>query len=175
MPPPEQQLYEPSSRTATSDHDPAMSYHKTPEEGLPDNAPPIAITSAPNSPELDTITTNTTTTTTDQDGQNGTKGGSGNASGLDVTSQPLEPILQAQDAADNNHPHEPDSAAEAMESSVATLKPSRPQFLTINTTPYVDPTPPTPTSSQPPVENELGPQVQGTKLGFFADTVRCRL
>jgi hypothetical protein len=39
---------------------------------------------------------------------------------------------------------------EQMESSVATLKPHRPQFLTIETPAYVDPTPPTPFGSQPP-------------------------
>ncbi|KAH8650113.1 hypothetical protein BX600DRAFT_517326 [Xylariales sp. PMI_506] len=37
-----------------------------------------------------------------------------------------------------------------MESSISTLKPRKPQFLTIETTPYVDPTPPTPFGSQPP-------------------------
>ncbi|KAI0126056.1 hypothetical protein BJ170DRAFT_685300 [Xylariales sp. AK1849] len=40
-----------------------------------------------------------------------------------------------------------------MESSVATLKPNKPnkhQYLTIETPPYVDPTPPTPFGSQPP-------------------------
>ncbi|KAJ8129428.1 hypothetical protein O1611_g4199 [Lasiodiplodia mahajangana] len=42
-----------------------------------------------------------------------------------------------------------DVAAETMESSVATLKPTKPQYLTINTSPYVDPTPPTPTSQTP--------------------------
>lgn len=40
--------------------------------------------------------------------------------------------------------------AEPMESSVATLKPSKPQYLTIKPPPYVDPTPPTPSGSQPP-------------------------
>ncbi|KAI1505287.1 hypothetical protein F5X99DRAFT_416067 [Biscogniauxia marginata] len=37
-----------------------------------------------------------------------------------------------------------------LESSIATLKPSKAQFLTIDTAPYVDPTPPTPQGSQPP-------------------------
>ena len=44
---------------------------------------------------------------------------------------------------------------EAMSSSLATLKPTTPttttpQYLTIETVPYVDPTPPTPMASQPP-------------------------
>ncbi|KAL2758986.1 hypothetical protein ACRALDRAFT_2026393 [Sodiomyces alcalophilus JCM 7366] len=48
-------------------------------------------------------------------------------------------------------------SAEHMASSVATLKPTKPvpadtsrQYLTISTTSYVDPTPPTPTASGPP-------------------------
>ncbi|KAK7943410.1 uncharacterized protein PG986_012523 [Apiospora aurea] len=39
---------------------------------------------------------------------------------------------------------------EPMDSSVAALKPARHQFLTIDTPPYVDPTPPTPAGSKPP-------------------------
>ncbi|KAI1265766.1 hypothetical protein F5Y18DRAFT_417043 [Xylariaceae sp. FL1019] len=42
------------------------------------------------------------------------------------------------------------ASIDAMESSVATLKPTKPQFLTVDTAPYVDPTPPTPQGSQPP-------------------------
>ncbi|KAH9884699.1 hypothetical protein F4778DRAFT_550727 [Xylariomycetidae sp. FL2044] len=42
------------------------------------------------------------------------------------------------------------SSADPMESSVSTLKPSKSKFLTIDTAPYVDPTPPTPHGSQPP-------------------------
>ncbi|KAH6646166.1 hypothetical protein BKA67DRAFT_525981 [Truncatella angustata] len=37
-----------------------------------------------------------------------------------------------------------------MEDSIATLKPRKPQFLTIETPAFVDPTPPTPSGSQPP-------------------------
>ncbi|KAK6221340.1 hypothetical protein LQW54_001439 [Pestalotiopsis sp. IQ-011] len=39
---------------------------------------------------------------------------------------------------------------ERMEDSVATLKPKKPQYLTIETPAFVDPTPPTPSGSQPP-------------------------
>lgn len=60
--------------------------------------------------------------------------------GQDGQKAPEAP-LQAREAATE---HEP------MESSVATLKPHKPQYLTIKTPPYVDPTPPTPTGSQPP-------------------------
>jgi Rab5 GDP/GTP exchange factor len=42
------------------------------------------------------------------------------------------------------------AAEEQMEDSVSTLKPKRPQYLSIETAPYVDPTPPTPFGSQPP-------------------------
>ncbi|KAK8880181.1 hypothetical protein PGQ11_001475 [Apiospora arundinis] len=52
-------------------------------------------------------------------------------------------------------PDEPPSSematnTEQMESSVATLKPGRNQFLKIETPPYIDPTPPTPAGSKPP-------------------------
>ncbi|KAH7026370.1 uncharacterized protein B0I36DRAFT_249003 [Microdochium trichocladiopsis] len=43
----------------------------------------------------------------------------------------------------------PDGSPDPMESSVATLKPAKPQLLSIDTTTYVDPTPPTPSGSQP--------------------------
>ncbi|KAI0427725.1 hypothetical protein F5Y09DRAFT_315268 [Xylaria sp. FL1042] len=151
MPPPEQQLYEPSTnRTVASDHDPAMSHPKTSEEGSLDNAPPIAITSASNSSLLDT-----TAQLDGQDSENGAKGSPltpGYVPGLDMTRLTPESIPNGQDTVENDHhSNEPDvAAAEAMESSVATLKPTKPQFLTINTTPYVDPTPPTPTASQTP-------------------------
>ncbi|KAI1254990.1 hypothetical protein MGN70_003053 [Eutypa lata] len=49
-----------------------------------------------------------------------------------------------------NNPSDITPPAEPMESSVATLKPSKPQYLTIQPPPYVDPTPPTPSGSQPP-------------------------
>lgn len=39
---------------------------------------------------------------------------------------------------------------ERLEDSVATLKPKKPQYLTIETPAFVDPTPPTPSGSQPP-------------------------
>ncbi|KAI1425481.1 hypothetical protein F5Y12DRAFT_784602 [Xylaria sp. FL1777] len=148
MPPPEQPLYEPStSRTVTSDHDPAMSHPKTLEEGSPDKTPPIAVTSASNPSLPDTAVGGS-----EQADENGAKGPPlmpGDVPGLDVTRLAPEPIPEAQDAIDGDHLNGPDVAGEAMESSVSTLKPSKPQFLTINTAPYVDPTPPTPTSQTP--------------------------
>ncbi|KAI1347614.1 hypothetical protein F5Y01DRAFT_294682 [Xylaria sp. FL0043] len=154
MPPPEQPLYEPpASRNVTSDHDPAMSHSKTSDEGSLDNAPPIAITSASGSSLLDTAAQ-----PAGQDGENGENGAKGPpltpgyVSGLDMTRLTPESIPDRQDAVENDrHSNEPEVAStEAMESSVATLKPTKPQFLTINTAPYVDPTPPTPTASQTP-------------------------
>ncbi|KAI0454788.1 hypothetical protein F5B21DRAFT_514482 [Xylaria acuta] len=62
---------------------------------------------------------------------------------------PADSTPEGQNAAGNERPNESDVAADAMESSVSTLKPTKPQFLTINTSPYVDPTPPTPTSQTP--------------------------
>ncbi|KAK8053202.1 hypothetical protein PG996_012503 [Apiospora saccharicola] len=45
---------------------------------------------------------------------------------------------------------------EQMDSSVATLKPGRNQFLKIDTPAYVDPTPPTPAGSKPPSRTNSG-------------------
>ncbi|KAI1330833.1 hypothetical protein F5Y16DRAFT_361320 [Xylariaceae sp. FL0255] len=44
----------------------------------------------------------------------------------------------------------PDESVDSMASSISTLKPPKPQYLTIDPVPYVDPTPPTPQGSQPP-------------------------
>ncbi|KAI0544682.1 hypothetical protein F4679DRAFT_564057 [Xylaria curta] len=155
MPPPEQPLYEPStSRIVASDHEPEMSRPKTLEEDLPNNAPPIAVT-----PTSDPFLLDTATSTGERNGNNSEKGikgassASGDLLGLDIPQpiehHPTEPVPKGQNAAGNERPDESDVAAEAMESSVSTLKPTKPQFLTINTNSYVDPTPPTPTSQTP--------------------------
>ncbi|KAI1741338.1 hypothetical protein F4680DRAFT_74702 [Xylaria scruposa] len=155
MPPPEQPLYEPStSRIVASDHEPEMSRPKTLEEDLPNNAPPIAVTSASDPSLLDTATS-----AGGHDGDDGGKGTKGFPSasqdllGLDmprpIEHHSTEPTPEEQNTAGNERPDESDVAADAMESSVSTLKPTKPQFLTINTNPYVDPTPPTPTSQTP--------------------------
>ncbi|KAI1753907.1 hypothetical protein F4782DRAFT_494355 [Xylaria castorea] len=155
MPPPEQPLYEPStSRIVASDHAPEMSHPKTLEEDSPNIAPPIAVTSASDPSLLDATTS--VGEHDDDDGGNGMKGtssASGDLLGLDMSRptehQPTEYTPEGQNAAGNERPNESDVAADAMESSVSTLKPTKPQFLTINTSPYVDPTPPTPTSQTP--------------------------
>ncbi|ORY60267.1 uncharacterized protein BCR38DRAFT_350625 [Pseudomassariella vexata] len=51
-----------------------------------------------------------------------------------------------------------------MESSVATLKPHRPQYLRLDPTPYVDPTPPTPFGSQPPSRTSSAHRSKGHGL-----------
>ncbi|KAI0186853.1 hypothetical protein EV127DRAFT_437702 [Xylaria flabelliformis] len=155
MPPPEQPLYEPStSRIVASDHEPEMSRPKTSEEDLPNNAPPIAVTSTSDPSLLDTAT-NAGEHNADDGGKGmkGTSSASGDLLGLDMSrpieNRPTEPIPKERNAAGNERPDESDVATDAMESSVATLKPAKPQFLTINTSSYVDPTPPTPTSQTP--------------------------
>ncbi|KAJ8115493.1 hypothetical protein ONZ43_g4654 [Nemania bipapillata] len=155
MPPPEQLLYEPStSRIGTSSHDTTMSHPKTLEEDLPENAPPIAIDSASGPAKA-----------LEPNSRNGQK----DVSGLDmphsIENSPLESTPEGHDAIENDRPRETDVAAEAMESSVATLKPTKPQYLTINTTPYVDPTPPTPTSSQTPSRTSSAHRSKGQSSG----------
>jgi hypothetical protein len=58
-----------------------------------------------------------------------------------------EPRRKAEDDAEAEHDEPPQ---EAIESSVSTLKPSRPLFLSIQPPRYIDPTPSTPSTSQPP-------------------------
>ncbi|KAI8954415.1 hypothetical protein F4801DRAFT_533120 [Xylaria longipes] len=155
MPAPEQPLYEPStSRIAASDHDPEMSRPKTLEEDLPNNAPPIAVTSASDPSLLDTVAgANERNGDGGGNGVKGTPSASGDLLALDMSPPteygPADSTPEGQNAAGKERPDESDVAADAMESSVSTLKPTKPQFLTISTSPYVDPTPPTPTSQTP--------------------------
>lgn len=118
-----------------------------------DNAPPIAITSASSLSLLDTPAADAVVSTANQGG------GSGQTDllGLDMTPltehgqhNPSEHALTRPHAAEDARLSESDATTEPMESSVSTLKPAKPQYLAINTNPYVDPTPPTPTTSQPP-------------------------
>ncbi|KAI0538307.1 hypothetical protein GGR58DRAFT_308315 [Xylaria digitata] len=169
MPPPEQPLYEPSAShtVVTSNHDPAMSHPKTLGEGLPDNTPPIAITSASGPSPL-----HYPVEASEQSSENGPKGvplPSGDVPVHDIARltgrNPPESVPESQNAIENNRPNEPDVASEAMESSVATLKPTKPQFLTINTFPYVDPTPPTPTTSQTPSRTNSAHRSKGQSSG----------
>ncbi|RYP33115.1 hypothetical protein DL767_004900 [Monosporascus sp. MG133] len=57
---------------------------------------------------------------------------------------------------------DPAVSTEAMESSVSTLKPSKPQYLTIQPPPYIDPTPPTPSGSQPPSRTSSTHRCEGS-------------
>ncbi|KAI5925400.1 hypothetical protein F4810DRAFT_660405 [Camillea tinctor] len=72
-----------------------------------------------------------------------------------------------------------DTNQDILESSTATLKPSKAQFLTIDTVPYVDPTPPTPQGSQPPSRtssahrsNVRGPEPSPTRSDAGYDEAR---
>ncbi|KAI3332355.1 hypothetical protein HD806DRAFT_191766 [Xylariaceae sp. AK1471] len=162
MPPPEQPLHEPTSRIVTCDHDPAMSHPKSLEENSLHN-PPIAITSASEPTLLDAAVSD------QDDGKGATLAVEGavlaprDFSSLDTTRP--ESISKRQNAAESDRPREFDVAVEPMESSVATLKPTKPQYLTINTVPYVDPTPPTPTASQPPSRTSSAHRSKGQSSG----------
>ncbi|KAI1174895.1 hypothetical protein F4777DRAFT_598878 [Nemania sp. FL0916] len=121
---------------------------RTLDRDLPDHAAPIAVSATSKAPSLDTAT--------GTDGPNGDKEQEDLLT-FDTTPSTehaaSEPTPGRQGAIENEQPTEPEAApepsSEAMESSVATLKPTKPQYLTITTSPYVDPTPPTPTSQGP--------------------------
>ncbi|KAH9991322.1 hypothetical protein F4779DRAFT_249103 [Xylariaceae sp. FL0662B] len=166
MPPPEKRQPEPvspliKSEAATSfNHDPAMSDPKP--MGLPDTSSLTARTVPDSSrPEI----------------RDGDKDGEINAqaSGPDAFDSKSVPTrgdlthldenasssayqaIQETTAEANHGPisgteqfSESSLPPDSMDSSIATLKPSRPQYLTIETNPYVDPTPPTPRGSEPP-------------------------
>ncbi|KAI2620074.1 hypothetical protein GGR54DRAFT_602401 [Hypoxylon sp. NC1633] len=160
MPPPEQLLPDSSNPlvspevTVTSDHDPAMSDQK------PVDPPDTSPTSTTIPSELRQVEVRSK----DQDG--------GDTAGLDckpVQDQPQDVLIDLTDDKPLTSQHEGksndiegtmvdtagqesalDTISDPMESSVATLKPTKSQFLSITTSPYVDPTPPTPEGSQPP-------------------------
>ena len=68
--------------------------------------------------------------------------------GKDKETEREENVLDGSVEGSNSDNHS--GPVEPMESSIATLKPSKSQFLSINPAPYVDPTPSTPFGSQPP-------------------------
>ncbi|KAI0387758.1 hypothetical protein F5Y04DRAFT_10936 [Hypomontagnella monticulosa] len=168
MPPPEQLLPESASPLVgpegaiKSDHDPAMS---DPKSAAPPDTSPTHVAIPLESERVDTQSK-------DKDGE--TNGGVLGPSVLDghpVQNQAQDilidlgddraptdqiankgkSIVAEDDVADKTGQDIPyDATTDPMESSVATLKPMKPQFLTITTTPYIDPTPPTPEGSQPP-------------------------
>ncbi|KAI2624773.1 hypothetical protein GGS21DRAFT_532016 [Xylaria nigripes] len=148
MLPPQQLLYK-----FPFDHDTAMSRPQLLEQDSPNNAPPIAITSASSHSLLDTAVG-------DQDGGEcppQTFAASTlpnlNIRHSEEPTPPVEPTSDGPDTAENvqdNSTIEAHDASEPMESSVATLKPTKPQYLSINTVPHVESTPPTPTTSQAP-------------------------
>lgn len=174
MPPPEQppalhgQL---ANRIVTSHHDPAMSHPTTSKEDLLNDAPPIAITSASGSEELDgTAKPGESNDDDDDDGGKGTRQVPEDLLELDPKplAEDVAPHITTEKqgtAAENDRSNEPGMSNEAMESSVATLKPNKAQYLTINTAPYVDPTPPTPTASQVPSRTNSAHRSKGQSSG----------
>ncbi|KAI1416747.1 hypothetical protein F5Y13DRAFT_100179 [Hypoxylon sp. FL1857] len=168
MPPPEQPFPESASplvrpeAAVTSDHDPAMSEQKSVD--LPDTISPTVAVIPSESEQIETRS---------KDRNDGARGGTPVALDREAVQDPAQDILidLTEDSASTDQtsdegkstPTESVSAGKAekqamsdtpvvdpLESSVATLKPTKPQYLTITTTPYVDPTPPTPEGSQPP-------------------------
>ncbi|KAI1450379.1 hypothetical protein F5Y02DRAFT_426607 [Annulohypoxylon stygium] len=173
--PPHQQLIPESASplvrpevTITSDHDPAMSDQKP--ANLPDASSPTADAIPPES-EINE------TRSKDKDG--GSKNdkptaldGQSILIGLTEDKAPANqttdkgkgPITEdvPVDKTDKiDQESTSDAAADPLESSVATLKPTRPQYLTITPTPYVDPTPPTPEGSQPPSRTNSAHRFKG--------------
>ncbi|KAI1770282.1 hypothetical protein F4818DRAFT_433577 [Hypoxylon cercidicola] len=152
MPPPEQLLPESASplvrpEVAVSDHDPAMSDSK------PVDPPHISSLASATPSEPEQVETRSKV-------ENGVKEGTPGSSVLkgqtmqDQTKGDLIDLGEDKNSADQTNKPSQESTSDAptdpMESSIATLKPTKPQYLTITTSPYVDPTPPTPEGSQPP-------------------------
>ncbi|CAJ2513048.1 Uu.00g011670.m01.CDS01 [Anthostomella pinea] len=168
MPPPEQPLPEPSRRLVTSDHDPAMSDPKPMDlrqsEIAPVNA--IDVASGTDLPETKVRSKNVRENTDSSGwgvagGEAKDEGAQRQADSLDLGSSSVftdqagadskPPEVEDVGAAQPTEPTEPPAHTDPMESSVATLKPTKPtKYLTIDTGGYLDPTPPTPQGSLPP-------------------------
>ncbi|KAI0025429.1 hypothetical protein F4780DRAFT_329460 [Xylariomycetidae sp. FL0641] len=125
MPPREQNPPSPASRPLASDNDPTMGDHKPADLNQPTT---LASHQGNDEAKESAAAAESQSRSTGQDivdtGAEGTK--------MEETTSGAVPT------------------ADSMTSSVATLKPTKPQFLTIDTSTYVDPTPPTPQGSQPP-------------------------
>ncbi|KAI0852940.1 hypothetical protein F5Y00DRAFT_226402 [Daldinia vernicosa] len=160
MPPPEQPLSESASPLVrlevaiTIDHDPAMRDQKPADP--PDTLPTVTTTPS-ESGQVEAPSKS-------KDGK--TKESIQEPKTLDNQAVLIEPAEDKPQVDHTTHEEDtkvedvsvdktgqesiPDAPVDPMESSVATLKPKKPQYLTITTAPYVDPTPPTPEGSQPP-------------------------
>ncbi|KAI1769467.1 hypothetical protein GGR53DRAFT_911 [Hypoxylon sp. FL1150] len=155
MPPPEQLLPDSTSPlvrpevAVTPDHDPAMSDQKSVDP------PHISTTtsatlSKPGQPKTRSIVENgvkeSIPGTSALDGRTTQGQAQADLTDLGEDKTSADPISKPghEAVSNSNAPTDP------MESSIATLKPSKPQYLSITTAPYVDPTPPTPDGSQPP-------------------------
>ncbi|KAI5868262.1 hypothetical protein GGS23DRAFT_19869 [Durotheca rogersii] len=151
MPPPEQLLPKPASPPVrpelaiASDHDPAMSAQKLVDP--PSTSPTIATVLS----ELEQVETQAK----DKDGdtEDGIPGPRSLGDPVVPDRTQDTPPLPTEDEVSRDEDVATDPPVDPMESSVATLKPTKPQYLTITPAPYVDPTPPTPDGSQPPSRN----------------------
>ncbi|KAI0109885.1 hypothetical protein F4814DRAFT_441327 [Daldinia grandis] len=160
MPPPEQSLPESASplvgpeAAITSDHDPAMRDQKPVDP--PDTLPTVTATSS-ESGQVEAPSKSRDGET--EESMPELKALDGQAVLIDPTEDkpPVDHTIHEEDTKvedvsvdKSGQESAPDIPVDPMESSVATLKPKKPQYLTITTAPYVDPTPPTPEGSQPP-------------------------
>ncbi|KAI1077130.1 hypothetical protein F5B20DRAFT_583622 [Whalleya microplaca] len=171
MPPPEQLQPEPASpliaseATTSSDHDPAMSHPKP--MGLPDTSELTAkpVSDSPRPEELGGEKDGEVNPGTSGPGaldgrpaptqgnsliENASSSSSSSDQATHETTAGANHALSFGSGSGSNQIPEPALPTDSMDSSVVTLKPSRPQYLTIETPPYVDPTPPTPRGSEPP-------------------------
>ncbi|KAI1811168.1 hypothetical protein GGS20DRAFT_588797 [Poronia punctata] len=176
MPRSEQALSEQESRIVNDDHDPAMNFPKPSEEDFPyhKDPPPTVITSTPSTILAGDTATDKHVGESMDSNHSSAHPGLGNLIDLDPTTAehpPSNPVAERQNgiAPDPNpvgeHRDDTEVATDAMESSVATLKPAKPQYLTVNTNPYIDPTPPTPTNSQPPSRTSSAHRPKGKNSG----------
>ncbi|KAI1211006.1 uncharacterized protein F4807DRAFT_459236 [Annulohypoxylon truncatum] len=178
MPPPEQLTPESASPLVrpevaiTSDHDPAMSDQKP--ANLPDASSPTVAAIPPESELNETRSKDKdggskSDTPTALDGQ--TAKDKAQSILMDLT-EDKAPTKQTADKGKSpvagdvpvdkaGRESTSDASADPLESSVATLKPTRPQYLTITPAPYVDPTPPTPEGSQPPSRTNSAHRFKG--------------
>ncbi|RYO74889.1 hypothetical protein DL764_010667 [Monosporascus ibericus] len=185
MPPPETPRLPPSNLSA-KDHEiqPAADHDSTMSDPKQLGQPERGTTTEPKGTAVEDVTQSEPTL----EGGNGKEGvvasNSGTTAGSDIPHQSVDPTRDEQaplpveesrsggkekeKLADvdiprsSNRSADPAVSAEAMESSVATLKPSKPQYLTIQPPPYIDPTPPTPSGSQPPSRTSSTRRYEGS-------------
>ncbi|KAI0485128.1 hypothetical protein GGR56DRAFT_616953 [Xylariaceae sp. FL0804] len=156
MPPPEAPLQPTSSHPAATDHDPAMSGPKMEHVNTSGAKPTGVLPGAVDSSQIaEDLPADVPAPGAQNAGDITADDGLSGPTATGASEHHAMSKAETDDAAntapgDTARQPSPPPASEPMESSVATLKPSKPQYLTIDTSPYVDPTPPTPEGSQPP-------------------------